>query len=285
MPIRLPWPPVPFGVDLASWLPWAVVALGVTFVGLTKSGFGAGLGLMVVPMTAIALGYTGYGAAAALGLLLPLLIVGDTVALAQYRREFDRQALRRLLPATAVGVVVAGVLLWWIKEQRALVEALMRIEIGAESVLLVALHWWRTWRGTPRRLWPEPWRGAVAGGFSALSSTLAHAAGPIIAMYLLPRDLGRRAYVGTCATYFFLLNCAKLPAYAASGQFGRIDWAVTAALVPLVFVGALVGRWLNRRMSDRLFLRLVYGVTFVLGWFLLIDGGAKLLARLSPGGG
>ena len=266
--------------DVQSWLPWAVVAFGVTCVGLTKSGFGAGLGLMVVPMTAIALGHTGYGAAAALGLLLPLLIAGDTIALAQYRREFDADALRRLLPATAVGVVAGGLLLWWVKEQKTLVEALMRIEIGAESVLLVGLHWWRTHRGQAHGLWPEPWRGAIAGGFSAVSSTLAHAAGPIIAVYLLPLNLDRGRYVGTCATYFFLLNCAKLPAYAASGQFGLIDWRATAALLPLVAVGAVIGRWLNRRMSDRLFMNLVYGVTFVLGWFLLIDGLAKLLARL-----
>ncbi len=257
------------GIELTAWV---AVALAVTLIGVTKSGFGAGVGLMIVPMTAISLSFTGRGEVAALGLLLPLLILGDVVAVAQHRDHWDFSAMKRLLPATAVGVVAGGLLLWWIKEQKELVAALMRIEIGLESIILVGLHWWRQRQGTTEKLWPEPWRGHVSGGFAAISSTLAHAAGPIIAMYLLPLNLQRRVFVATCAVYFFFVNTAKLPAYWQAGLFEVIRWQDVVMFAPLVLVGAVLGRWINQRMSDKLFTSLVYGLTFALGWYVLGSG-------------
>ena len=122
-------------------------------------------------------------------------------------------------------------------------------------------------------------RSWITGGFAAVSSTLAHAAGPIIAIYLLPLKLDRQLYVGTCAVYFFLLNTAKLPAYYASGQFAHAEFSFTAKFLPLVIVGAVFGRWLNKRMSDLLFTKIVYVVTFALGWYILADGILSLFGR------
>jgi uncharacterized membrane protein YfcA len=124
---------------------------------------------------------------------------------------------------------------------------------------------------------PKPIASFAVGGFAAISSTLAHAAGPIIALYLLPQRLDRQLFVGTCAIYFFILNNAKLPAYYASGLFGNVSPRLTLELTPLLVVGAVVGFWLNKRMNDRLFSHIVYGVTFVLGAYLLVDAVRNLV--------
>jgi uncharacterized protein len=283
---------------------WAVIFLAVFLIGVTKSGFGSGVGLMIVPMMAIALGHIpGRGSEAALGLLLPLLIVGDFVAVGQYSKLFfapktqspepesntdasavpgylkARKSLALLLPGTIVGIILGGWLLWFLHRQANLVGALIRIEIGLESIFLVSLHWWQIYRGVRRQLLPEPWRSQVTGGFAAVSSTLAHAAGPIIAMYLLPLNLDRQLYVGVSALYFFILNTAKLPAYYLSGQFARAELSFTVKFLPLVLAGALFGRWINRRLSDRLFTKVVYAITFMLGWYILIDGISQLLGH------
>jgi uncharacterized membrane protein YfcA len=224
-------------------------------------------------MTAIALGrIPGRGSESALGLLLPLLIAGDFIAVWQYRRLFSLNIVKKLLPGTLVGVVLGGLMLWGFHQHHELVGALIRIEIGLESMLLVCLHWWRQWRGIQQRLMPEPWRSHLTGGFSAISSTLAHAAGPIVAMYLLPLRLDRQLFVGTCAIYFFILNTAKLPVYAYSGQFAAASPIFGMQFLPLVFAGAAAGLWLNRRISDKLFSSVVYAVTFVLGCYMLWDG-------------
>ena len=274
---------------------WFVVFLAILLIGVTKSGFGSGVGLMIVPMTAIAMGHIpGRTSEAALGLLLPLLIAGDLIAVWQYFDLFfpksrgdspqddsfqARAVIRRLLPGTVAGVVLGGAILALIHTRADLVGALIRIEIGCESILLVAIHWWRIYRGVQQHLMPEPWRSHLTGGFAAVSSTLAHAAGPIIAMYLLPLRLDRQLYVGTCAVYFFILNTAKLPAYYASGQFAHAQLSFTFRLLPLVVAGAVLGRWLNKRLSDLLFTTIVYIVTFALGWYILADGILRLVGR------
>jgi uncharacterized protein len=334
------------------WIWWGLACLAVFLIGVTKSGFGSGVGLMIVPMMAIAMGHVpGRGSEAALGMLLPLLVFGDLLAVWQYRHlllpakkkaafaapsapdpltsnnppatvEALRIAdaggaldesessvgvmqpvaasatatlpaapaptaspaatpvltiIRRLLPGTAVGLVIAAALLWWMNRQADLVNALMRVEIGVESIALVGLHWWRLYRGVQQRLMREPWRSGLTGGFSAISSTMAHAAGPIVAMYLLPMRLDRSLFVGACAIYFFLLNTAKLPIYARLGQFKHASIGFTLRFIPLVLAGALFGLWLNRRMSDRLFTRIVYTITFLLGWYIFADGILRLL--------
>jgi len=251
---------------------WFIVCLAVFLIGVTKSGFGSGVGLMIVPMTAIALKHCGQGSQAALGLLLPLLVVGDFIAIWQYRRLFSLNIVKHLLPGTLVGLIIGGWLLYWCHSQKDLVAALIRIEIGCESIGLVSLAWWRQWRGMQKSLMPEPWRSHATGAFAAASSTLAHAAGPIVAMYLLPLNPDRQLFVGTTAIYFFIVNSAKLPVYWQAGVFKDSNWWFTLKAFPLVFAGAIFGLWINKRINDKLFTKLVYIITFLLGWYILYDG-------------
>jgi uncharacterized membrane protein YfcA len=252
---------------------WAMVFFAIFLIGVTKSGFGSGVGLMIVPITAEAMDHLYHdGSRLALGLLLPLLVFGDLVAIWQYRRLFSMQIVRHLLPGTLVGLVIGGSLLFWFHHQPSEIAApLIKIEIGLESIILVSLHWWRQWRGVQKNLMREPLRSHLTGAFSATSSTLAHAAGPVVAMYLLPLNLDRQLYVGTCAIYFFILNTAKLPVYQLSGSFKGSSLSFTLKFLPLVAAGAIFGLWVNRRMNDKIFIKLVYFITFCLGWYILID--------------
>ena len=268
---------------MSPW--WLLVFLAVLLIGVTKSGFGAGVGLMIVPMTVVAMGHLPGGAEATLGLMLPLLIVGDVIAVGQYRRLVNFKIVRRLLPGTVLGILVGGWLLLVFKRQpQQLLTALIKIEIGLESVGLVGLHWYRTWRaGTELKFRPSMVRSSAVGAFAGASSTLAHAAGPIIALHLLPQKLDRQVFVGTCAVYFFLVNMAKVPVYAWSAhQFHPDILLLSLKLAPLVFVGAGFGFWVTRRMNDQLFSKIVYALTFCLGWYLLVDGGRAVRAAHAP---
>jgi len=257
---------------------WAVVGLAIFLIGVTKSGFGSGAGLMIVPITAIAMRHLPYGAEAALPLLLPLLLVGDAIAIWQYRSEFSLQIIGRLAPGTVIGIIVGTLLLRWFASQKNLAEALINIEIGFESVFLVSLNWYREWRsrhGVPPYR-PSLIKSNAVGAFAGTSSTLAHAAGPIIALHLLPQRLERGVFVGTCAVYFCLVNSCKLPGYYASGLFSQLSPIFALRFVPLVLLGALFGFWVNRKIRDSLFIKLVYAITFALGWYILWRGIAGL---------
>jgi uncharacterized membrane protein YfcA len=205
--------------------------------------------------------------------MLPLLIVGDFIAVWQYRKLFSLAVVKKLMPGTAAGVLAGGLVLWWFHNQPPRVlAALIKLEVGLESVGLVALHWWRVRQGKALHVEPTPMKNHATGLAAGISSTLAHAAGPIIALYLLPQGLERRLFVGTCAIYFFILNTAKLPAYSLASMFQSNVLLLAAAMLPLVMAGAVFGFWLNRRINDALFSRIVYVLTFLLGWYLLFEG-------------
>jgi len=254
--------------------PWLLVCLAVLMIGITKSGFGSGLGLIVVPIMAIATERTSLGAQAALGLMLPLLICGDIVALYQQRKHASLALVKKLLPATALGVAIGGVFLYLAHHQsKEFAAALINLDIGFESVLLVGLHWYRQFKQPREGVYvPKPWQNHATGAAAGISSTLAHGAGPIIALHLLPQKPSRQTFVGTCAIYFFLLNTTKLLAYAWAGQFTAAPLAFTVRFIPLVLAGSLIGFFLNKRVSDRVFSNIVYAGTFVLGWYLLAIG-------------
>jgi uncharacterized membrane protein YfcA len=239
---------------------------------------------LIVPLAMIGLGQTPLGESVALGLILPLLLMGDCFATYQYRREWNASIVRRLLLPTVAGVVVGGALLLLLvqlgKTHAATAALLIRLEIGLESVILVGLHYWRQWRGLPPKLLPPATRAALCGGFAGLSSTMAHAAGPVVSLYLLPLQLDRREFVGTVAYYFLFLNLIKIPAFVAAGQFAATPWWLVAGLVPVVGLSALAGRFLVKRLSNTGFTAITYGLTFLVGIYLLVDSSARLIAGL-----
>lgn len=249
---------------------------------MTKSGFGAGVGLIIVPLTAFGLAaLPGYDERASLGLLLPLLIAGDLIACFQYRKLLDATLLKRLAIPTLVGVVLGAAALYGIhlvgKKSAELATALIRLEIGIECLILVSLHYYGLYKGQERRLLPEPLRSWLAGTYAAISSTLAHAAGPVAALYLLPLKLPREVFVGTCALYFAALNTAKLPAFFAAGQFSHLSAGFTFAWLPCVIAGAFLGRWMVKIINDKLFGHIVYTTTLLMGGYLVVDATARLL--------
>ena len=45
-----------------------------------------------------------------------------------------------------------------------------------------------------------------------------------------------------------------------------------------MLAGAVFGFWVNKRMSDKFFAKLLYVATFVIGWYILIDGSLSLIS-------
>src|SRR5512134_4090510 len=82
-----------------------VIALLGFMIGLAKGGFG-GLGALLTPLLALVLPL-----ALAVGVLLPMLIVGDVFAVYMYWKEWDLDLVKRMLPAGIVGALAGTFLL------------------------------------------------------------------------------------------------------------------------------------------------------------------------------
>src|SRR5918998_1318932 len=89
---------------------YAVAVPGVILLGLSKGGF-RGIGLLALPLLSLVI-----SPIRAAAILLPILIVQDTVAVWAYRRAWDRRNLIILLPSAAVGVALGYLLAEYVSD-------------------------------------------------------------------------------------------------------------------------------------------------------------------------
>ena len=262
---------------------WVAVVVATFIVGLSKAGFGTGAGLLSVPLMTLAL-----GPQAMLGLMLPVLIAGDVFSLIHYPGQCDRRNLAMLVPGLLAGVAVGWLALGWFMGLRN-GKLWMEMAIGFLCMVFVGVqvHCWRLQAraGSSGRAYrPRPWHGVNLGWCAGLTSTLSHAGGPIVALFLLPQQLGRRAFVGTVVTYFFVGNMAKLVPYVQKGLLTWPTLRLALVLLPCVVAGTLIGVYLNRRFTDRLFRVVIYCLAFVTGAALLFGAGGDSGGERKPFG-
>lgn len=221
---------------------WLLLVIGATGIGVSKSGL-AGVSLVHVIVFAVV-----FGARASTGILLPLLIVGDVCAVWLVGRDVQWTLVARLLPPALAGVVVGWLLL------NRLDEAAFRPLIGGIILALCAGQMVRLWR--PELFGRVPHSRPFAVGMGVLTGVttmLANAAGPVVALYLLAIDTPKGRLVATSAWFFLLLNIAKVPFSAGLGLIDASSLAVNASLAPCVVAGLALGRWIVRRLPQRTF--------------------------------
>ena len=250
---------VPGGADvhLSLYIPIAVFAMLMTAV--SKGGFGGGAGVVSTPLL-----MTQLPAAAAAGMWLPLLIACDVCSLRAYPRQGNWRAIALLAPWTLAGIIVGRSLFGFIDGRW------IKLIVGLLGVAFIVLHAVRRWeqRYTEHRdrPWRPHWYQALPFGLGAgVSTALAHAAGGIVTMFLLPQKLEPRRFVGTCVRYYLIFNSVKVPIFLA-GTDPLITTATLKAglwLVPLAPLGVWFGAWLNRRLAAGTFNVVIYVILAV----------------------
>jgi hypothetical protein len=241
--------------------------LGAVLIGLSKVGFGGGVGAVATPVLA-----TVFGPGQALGLTLPLLFATDLMALVLYRGRWDRRRVAALLPGTLTGIAVAAPVL------RLLPPTGLARVIGA-LVLLSVLAPLRL--GKQRTAASEAsekrhsGRGLafLAGLAAGFTSTLAHLGGMLVALYLLPLRLPNATFVATASLLYCAMNAAKLLPYVGAGLITQATLIQDLWLLPSLAAGVALGSLLNRRMSSDAFARVVRAIAVVTALKLLWQGG------------
>ncbi|NNL65573.1 MAG: sulfite exporter TauE/SafE family protein [Myxococcales bacterium] len=242
---------------------YAVAIPAVLLVGISKGGFGGGVALLGVPMLALSIPLV-----QAAAILLPILCLMDLFALRAYRGQYDTANLRVLLPSALLGIAAGGLAFG------ALSETFIRAIVGGIAVAFSA-RWavgvWRAGGGEAPVVPASPVRGLFWGASTGFASTIAHAGGPPLAVYLLPQRLSPTHYVGTTVILFTVVNYTKLVPYGLLGQLHGGNLATSLALAPLAPLGIALGRWLHDRVDERVFYRISYAMLAIVGSKLLLD--------------
>ena len=241
--------------------PWFYAAAipAILLVGISKGGFGSGAGMFATPLMALTVPIP-----QAAAILLPILCVMDIAGLWAYRGRFSRENLRPLLAGGLLGVALGALTFRYFDE------SWIRVILGLMAVGFVLQRYAiRAGRKPPRR---SATKGFFWSTVSGLTSTIAHAGGPPLSIYLLPLRLDKAVMVGTTVVFFAVINVVKLVPYAWLGLFDARNLATSGVLAPLAPVGIWIGVSLMGRIPEALFYRISYAILLVAGAKLLWDG-------------
>lgn len=244
--------------------PWFYLAAvpAVLIAGVSKGGFGAGLGMLAVPMMALILPPVQVAA-----IMLPILCLMDLVGVWAYWRKWEPSVLARLSLAAVVGIAL-GALFFHVMEAW-----MIRLLIGLIALGFTANYLRnRLSRKAAGARKPGHVSGWFWGAVSGFTSFTAHAGGPPVNIYLLPLGLPKTQYQATTVGFFLLVNYVKLVPYTALGLFTSQNLATSAALFPVAVAGILSGIWLHNRVPGKLFYTACYLFLAFTGVKLVYDG-------------
>jgi len=248
-------------------------------MSIAKAGFGGSVGILSLPLMVYA---CGGNAILAAGVMLPLLIACDYVAIVPWRGKWSLRAVGLLLPGAVLGVGLGWAALWGFKQlgvdkgHKGVTDACLTMSIGAISLLFVVLQAVRAIRSKPLTFRPVLWQGTCVGAAAGLTSTLAHAAGPIVSMYMLPQGMQKGQFVASTVLYYWIGNQLKVVPYVALGMLSAGTLGASLALLPAVVAGTLLGLLLHHRAPQRSFMGIVYVLLALAGAHLVFTAAEKL---------
>jgi hypothetical protein len=241
---------------------WIVTAVAILLTGISKSGLGGALGGLAVPFMSLWMSPRD-----AVAVMLPVLIAMDLFGIRAWRGKADWAELRLLLPASLIGIAL-GTLAFGVMSDR-----MVKGAVGLIAVVFAADRLLRRPKADPHTA-PLPRLARLCGVGAGFTSTLAHAGGPPLMIYLLTRGLPRQAFAATSVFFFAALNLAKLPFYLGLDLFTRDTLVMSAMLLPLVPVGVWTGMRLLQRIPERPFYLLATAALGLSGLKLLWDAVA-----------
>lgn len=240
-------------VQSLSPLEWSLVGLSGLLIGMNKAGL-LGTATAAIPIMAGI-----FGAQASVGVILPMLITADIVAVIHYRRHADWGIVFRLLPWALVGIGVGVVVGDMIPESS--FRMLLAIVVLAAVILLAYKEILHRDVHVPEK-W---WIAAVLGLLAGFATMVGNAAGPIATLYLLSMGLSKNQFIGTGAWFFFVVNILKVPLHIVFWETITVDTlAVNLFAVPIIVAGGFLGLYLVRFIKERPYRVFILVITAVM---------------------
>lgn len=250
-------------LELGVW-GFLIAALATFSIGLAKSALPAAATMSVGVMALVLPPKVSVGA------ILPLLILGDLVALFAYRKTTDWRVLRKLAPWVLIGFLIGYVFLdrassrevGWVIGFILIFSSLW--ELNKKRINLEALPW----DDTPGV--KKSFITSITGILIGTLSMSANASGPIMAVYLIKVKLPILIFMGTTSWAFFIINVAKVPFNVALDLITLDTLLFGLVMSPLILIGGLWGQKLIKKLDQEKFEKLALYATFIAGFLLFI---------------
>ena len=218
-------------------------------MGISKSGI-KGLAVLIVMGLALV-----YGAKESTGILMPLLICGDILAVIYYKRHVKWAYLIKLLPWMVAGVLVGVVL------GKDLQEDLFKS--GMAVIILISVAMMYYWERKKDRKVPTHWSfAALMGMMAGFTTMVGNLAGAFSNIYFLAIKLPKNEFIGTAAWLFFIINLFKVPFHIWSwGTINLVSFQISLSLIPAVIMGFMLGVSIVKKIKNDKYRQLILLLT------------------------
>jgi uncharacterized protein len=169
-------------------------------IGMSKAGL-SGFGLAIVPVMALI-----FGAKESTGVILPMLITADIMAVIYYHRNAVWKYILKILPWVAAGILIALITGNIINDNQ--FRVVMMIVVWTMLILMI-LNDLRTNTGV--RIHENHFFGPLMGLTGGFSTMIGNSAGPVFTLYFLAMRLPKKEFIGTSAWLYLIMNTGKLP--------------------------------------------------------------------------
>lgn len=233
-----------------------LIAFVVFLTGISKSAFAGALGVFAVPLLMLQLPATN-----AIALMLPVLIIADILSVKSYWKQWDTNLLRSLIPGAAVGIIIAHAVVSYVSVAGLkTIIAIICILFSLRALLLSS---------TKIAMLNNRAGSLLMSGLSGFSSTLVHAGGPPLMIYLTSIGLSPRTFIGTAAAFYATMNLIKLIGFSSIGILSLSDISIALLFVPVALLGNWFGLKIQSKLSTQVFLRAMNVLLLILGcWYI-----------------
>ena len=235
------------------------VVPAIILFGIAKSGLGGSIALISIPLMTISMPLT-----TALGIILPILIFSDFIATYKYRKEFDIETLKLIVPFAAIGIFIGSLTFSYFSEE------LLKFIIGLMGFLFAG-HYFFFKKNKEAKSEKNFLKGGICSAVAGFTSFSVHAGGTPTSIYLLPLRMKKEIYVGTRIIFFTFVNLIKLPLYINLSMMNFETFKQSLILFPVALIGILIGYQLLKIIEEKLFYNILYALIFVTSSKLILD--------------
>ncbi len=241
-----------------SPIQWGLAILCAMLVGVSKAGLNS------VSIITVSIFAWLFGSKISTGVLLPMLICADILAVFYYKRHAKWLLLSRLAPWIVVGILVG---VWVGKDLNEVIFKKMMATIV--FIIVIGLFWFekRPLKNAPNSRWFSSTMG-MATGFTTM---VGNQAGGFSNVYFLSMRLSKNDFIGTNAWLFLFINLFKLPFHIFSWQtINRHSIAINFALLPFLIIGFFVGTYIVKRIVDERYRKVILWLTAAATLFVIL---------------
>jgi uncharacterized membrane protein YfcA len=211
--------------------------------GFSKFSIG-GMGLLILPIVMLT-----FPGPEALGVIIPMYIITDLMAISSYRKSIAWPTIFRIAPIALLGILIGGLILKDINAGQ------FSVMLGVIIVGIIALGYFLD--NLPSSFMQHPYAAYITGLLTGIISLIANAAGPLFSLFLIEQRLSKDAYVSTRAWAFLLINITKVPVLYSLNLLNIETITASLQCLPGLALGAFIGYHLLNHLNLKQFKRLI----------------------------